>query len=87
MLPKLQGRNDMRKVILLTAVLGAGIAAYATEASSAVMCARGVHRAGCIGPNGAVMGRRTMGGGAVIRRTTAVGPRRGAVVHRRTVIR
>jgi hypothetical protein len=74
----------MRKAILLSFILAAGVAAYATEASAAV-CARGVNRAGCVGARGAVAVRR-MPGRTVVR-TSRVHPRRGVVVHRRTVIR
>ncbi len=74
----------MRKVVLFVAALGAWVAVTATEASAA-MCARGMHSAGCIGPRGAV-GVRRMPGRTVVR-TTRVAPRRGVVVHRRTVIR
>jgi hypothetical protein len=74
----------MRKAILLSFILTAGAAVYATEASAAV-CARGVHRAGCISPRGAVAVRR-MPGRTVVR-TSRVHPRRGVVVHRRAVIR
>ena len=63
----------MSKLVLLGFLLAAGISAYATEAS-AVVCARGVHRAGCVGTRGAVTTRRT------------VHPRR-VVVHRTTRVR
>jgi hypothetical protein len=75
----------MRKAFILSFILAAGAAVYATEASAAV-CARGVNRAGCIGPRGAVVGHRGVAGRTVIR-STRVAPRRGVVVHRRTVIR
>jgi hypothetical protein len=74
----------MRRAILLSFILAAGVAAYATEASAAV-CARGVNRAGCIGPRGAVVARR-MPGRTVVR-STRVNPRRGVVVQRRAIIR
>ena len=46
------------KMSLITAtLLGATIALSATDASAAV-CARGVYRAGCAGPRGAVVARR-----------------------------
>ena len=78
----------MNKLILLAFALGAWITTYATE-SSAVMCAKGVYRAGCVGPHGAIAGHSAMYPryGATIARGTTVYPRRGMVVHRRTVIR
>jgi hypothetical protein len=46
------------KMFLITAtLLGATITLSATDASAAV-CARGVYRAGCAGPRGAVVARR-----------------------------
>ena len=78
----------MRKLILLALIGGAWVATYATEAS-AVMCAKGVYRAGCIGPNGAVMGHRgyvSGMGGTTVRRSAIVHPRTGTMVHRRTVM-
>ena len=76
----------MRKLILLALIGGAWVATYATEAS-AVMCAKGVYRAGCIGPNGAVMGHRGYYGmgGTTVRRSAIVHPRTGTMVHRRTI--
>jgi len=78
----------MNKLILLAFALGAWITTYATE-SSAVMCAKGVYRAGCVGPRGAVVGHRAIYPryGATAVRGTTIYPRRGMVVHRRTVIR
>ena len=62
----------MIKLALLGFLLAAGISAYATEAS-AVVCAKGVHRAGCVGPHGAVTARRTVHPrGVVVHRTTRV---------------
>lgn len=78
----------MRKLILLALIGGAWVATYATEAS-AVVCAKGDNRAGCVGPRGAVVGHHGYYGmgGTAVRRGTTVYPRRGTVVHRRTVIR
>jgi hypothetical protein len=69
----------MRKIALLGFVLAAWLSAYATEASAAV-CARGARGAACVGPRGAVVGRRFI----APRRTTTVvrGPRRTAVIRR-----
>ena len=54
----------MKKIALLGLVLAGSLSVFATEAS-AVVCAKGVYRAGCVGPNGAVVGRRYYGGAAV----------------------
>jgi hypothetical protein len=56
-------------ILLLAALLATGIF---TDAN-AVTCANGVYRAGCAGPNGAVVAPK---GGAVV----VVPPARGAVV-------
>ncbi len=78
----------MRKFILLTFALGAGILTNATEAS-AVMCAKGVYNAACVGPRGAAMGHRGTyaTGGTMVRRSATIHPRTGTVVHRRTAVR
>ncbi len=72
----------MRKLTLFAFILGAWMSIYATEASAAV-CARGMSGAACVGPRGAVMGHRTMGGRTVIR-GTRIYPRAGVITHRRT---
>ena len=54
----------MRKLLILGIVLAGSLSMLATEAS-AVVCAKGVYRAGCVGPNGAVVGRRYYGGAAI----------------------
>ena len=56
----------MKRFILTAALLGSFFAFSATEAS-AVVCARGVYRAGCAGPRGAVVGRRGYYRGGVYR--------------------
>lgn len=78
----------MRKAFLLAVILGGAISLYTTEAS-AVVCARGVHAAGCVGPRGAVVARRPVvrPRGAVVRSSTTVNRRRGTVTHRRTTVR
>ncbi len=78
----------MRKIILLACALGAGIATYATEAS-AVVCAKGVYNAACVGPRGATMGHRGVyaTGGTVVRGSATVHPRTGTMVRRRTTVR
>ncbi len=79
----------MRKIVILGLALAGSLSLFATEAS-AVVCARGVYRAGCVGPNGAIAGHRAYyRGGAAVR-----GYRGGTVVRHyrgpyrgRTVIR
>ena len=76
----------MSKIILLGFVCAAWVSVYTTEAS-AVVCAKGVHRAGCVAPRGAVARR-----GVAVRRPTAVARRgvavrRPAAVARRGVVR
>jgi hypothetical protein len=58
----------MKRFILAVTLLGSFFVFGATEAS-AVVCARGVYRAGCVGPHGAVVAHRGYGyrGGAVYR--------------------
>lgn len=67
----------MKRSILALAIVGGFIALSATEAG-AVVCARGVYRAGCVGPRGAVVARPAVG---VVRPAVVV--RRPAVVVRR----
>ena len=61
----------MKHVIISLLLLG-GFVALSTMEASAVVCARGVYRAGCVAAGGSA---------AVVRRP--VGVRRGAVVIRR----
>lgn len=76
----------MQKLIL--PLLFAGIlVAVSTIEASAVVCARGVYRAGCVGPRGAVAVRRPVvvaPGAVVVRRPVVVAPR--AVVVRRPMV-
>lgn len=58
----------MKRSILALAIVGGFIALGATEAG-AVVCARGVYRAGCVGPRGAVVARPAVG---VVRRPAVV---------------
>jgi hypothetical protein len=60
------------KKVLISLLLAGSFVALSTMQASAVVCARGVYRAGCVGAGGAVVARRAV-----------VGPRRGVVVHRR----
>jgi hypothetical protein len=69
----------MKRALLVLSLLGGFVALSATEAS-AVVCARGVYRAGCVGPYGAVGVRRA------VYPYRAVGVRR-AVYPRRVVVR
>lgn len=66
------------EALLLLGVIG-GVFATHIDKANAVVCARGVYRAGCVGPNGAVGVRRGAyyGGRAV----------RGGVYRRGVVIR
>ena len=66
----------MKYFILAAALLGGFFAFTATQAS-AIVCARGVYRAGCAGPRGAVVGHRGYYGGAY-----RGGVYRGGVYHR-----
>ena len=66
----------MKRFLLTTALLGGFFAFTATEAN-AVVCARGVYRAGCAGPRGAVVGHRGYYGGVY-----RGGVYRGGVYHR-----
>jgi hypothetical protein len=61
----------MKHVIISLLLLG-GFVAMSTLEANAVVCARGVYRAGCAGPRGAVVARRPV-----------VGAPRGVVVRRR----
>jgi hypothetical protein len=64
----------MKRLVLAAALLGGFLAFSATEAS-AYVCARGVYRAGCVGPRGAVVGHRYYGG--AVYRGVYRGPRGG----------
>jgi hypothetical protein len=64
------------KHIIIPLLLAGGFIALSTMEASAVVCARGVHRAGCVGARGAVAVGRP------VARPVVVAPRR-AVVRRR----
>ena len=66
----------MKRVIISLLLTGSFVALGTMEAS-AVVCARGVYRAGCVGVGGAAVVRRPVVGPVV------VAPRRAVVVHRR----
>lgn len=57
----------MRYALLMLGLL-AGLVTFAPIEANAVVCARGVYRAGCVGPHGAVGVRRGIYG----RRAVAV---------------
>ena len=59
------------KYVLILIGLFAGVVAYLPTEANAVVCARGMYRAGCVGPRGAVGVRRGVYGPRV------VGVRRG----------
>lgn len=65
---------------LVSALLALGMLAGTVAEANAVVCARGVYRAGCAGPNGAVVGHRGYGypgyrGGAAVVARPAYGVR------------
>jgi hypothetical protein len=57
--------------IIASSLLVLGLLAVQVSEANAVVCARGVYRAGCVGPHGAVGVRRPVGygyhGAAVVR--------------------
>jgi hypothetical protein len=61
------------KKVLISLLLAGSFVALSTMQASAVVCARGVYRAGCVGAGGAVIARRGV----------VVAPRRAVVVRRR----
>ena len=65
------------KHLIISLSLAAGFMALSTMESSAIVCARGVYRAGCVAGGGAVIVRRP-----VVHRAV-VAPRRAVVVRRR----
>jgi hypothetical protein len=57
--------------LIVSGALALGLlAVQVSEANAAVVCARGLYRAGCAGPRGAVVAHRPYGygGAAVVRR-------------------
>ena len=65
------------KHVIISLLLAAGFVALSTIDASAVVCARGVYRAGCVATGGAVVVGRP-----VVRPAVVIAPGR-AVVHRR----
>jgi hypothetical protein len=80
--------NVERKLmkIIASSLLVLGLLAIQVSEANAVVCARGVYRAGCAGPHGAVGVHRPYGygGAAVVRRPYGYGG--AAVVRRRPVV-
>lgn len=68
----------MKKMIVPLLFAGS-LVALSTMEASAVVCARGVYRAGCVGPRGAVVAPRA------VARPVVVAP--GAVVVRQPYVR
>ncbi len=67
---------------IASGLLVLGLLAVQVSEANAVVCARGVYRAGCAGPNGAVgvhrgYGYGYHGGAAVVRRPYGYGVHRG----------
>jgi hypothetical protein len=54
------------KKLIISLSLAAGFMALSTVESSAIVCARGVYRAGCVAAGGAVAIGRPVAGAAVI---------------------
>ncbi len=55
------------KTAVVSALLALGLLAGTVAEANAVVCARGVYRAGCAGPHGAVTTHRGYAGAAVVR--------------------
>jgi hypothetical protein len=66
------------KRVIVPLLLAASFLALSTTGASAVVCARGVYRAGCVGAHGSAVAVRRP-----VVRPAVVAPRRGAVVRRR----
>jgi hypothetical protein len=72
-------KTRVLQALVLLGLIGVSLAANVDKANAAV-CARGVYRAGCVGPYGAVGVRRPI---APVYRGRYYGVRRGAVIIRR----
>ena len=66
------------KHVMISLLLAGGLVAVITMNASAVVCARGVHHAGCVATGGAVVVGRP-----VVRPAVVVAPRRPVAVRRR----
>jgi hypothetical protein len=62
---------------VIALLLASGFIALSIVDASAVVCARGIYRAGCVGPRGVAVVRRPLV------RPVVVAPRRAVVVRRR----
>jgi hypothetical protein len=82
--PKESGDVAMMKSLIVAFVAFLGLAAFTSDAN-AVVCARGVYRAGCVGPRGAVVRHGLYYRHPYYRRGVVVRPyyHRGVVVRRR----
>jgi len=67
----------MKRMIISLLLLG-GFTALSTMEASALVCARGVYRAGCVAAGGAAVVRRPV----VAPRAAVVAPRRAVVIRR-----
>lgn len=66
------------KHVVLSLLLAGSLIALSSMEASAVVCARGVYRAGCVGARGAVVGvRPVVVGRPVVHRPVVVAPRYG----------
>jgi hypothetical protein len=77
------GWKENRMKMITYTMLALGLMAALPVEANAVVCARGVYRAGCVGPNGAVgvhRGYGYHGGATVVRR--GYGYRGGVRVYR-----
>jgi hypothetical protein len=70
------------KQFIIPLLLVGGFVALSTIEANAVVCARGVYRAGCVGVHGAVVARPIAPAVVVAPRAVVVAPR-GVVVRRR----
>src|SRR5260370_31775013 len=70
-------RRTIMKHLIIPLLLAGGFLALSTVDASAVVCARGVYRAGCVGPRGAAVVRPPLVHPVI------VAPRRGGVVRPR----
>ena len=66
------------KHLMISLLLAGGLVAVSTMDASAIVCARGVHHAGCVATGGAVVVVRP-----VVRPAVVVAPRRAVAVRRR----
>jgi hypothetical protein len=67
------------KHLIVSLVLAGSFIALSTIDASAVVCARGVYRAGCVATGGGAV----VVGAPVVRRAVVVAPRRAVVARRR----